>query len=821
MRKFLSILILLFALVALVGCGEDKPTEEVKPTAVSITASNTTIEVGKYVNLIASVTPKGANQKVNWSSSDDAVATVSTAGRVTGKSEGTATITATSVEDSKLSGSVVITVIAASEDPNGGGEEIVITAINLEFTEEVFVDFDFSITVTTEPTGQASKIIWSSSNEEVATVSKGKIHGVKAGTCEIIAKANDVEQKLTITVKERPDLESFELKGLHDIDTNGVDQLSVETTPKYAKVDIEWSIDDAEVATIDETGLVTPLKEGEVNVTARDKATNITKTGKIVITKAFNPNEVEPTTVTVSGDTSCYVGYTIRLFAEVLPAGVSQEVTWSVKPEGLATINENGELTALAAGDVRVKATSVAGTKPISSAAFKVTIEVEPEPEPVPNLGGYKIVIMNAKSALSDIDPFLEEYKGVDKIYKQRAWSEIEEGFNCKIAVEPYPDNAGWGPNRVKWIKDNSMNNLSECDFGIVAAAWLSDFVSAGAAVDTTRFFKAYGKNQIEPSLREGGMIHNKLYVVSPGLSETKIYPYKGLFYNLGLLKKYNLESPAKLFNEDKWTYDDFVQYCIAAQSVMAEDEYVVAGASSILWAGMVNAAGVKLSDKVTITLNFTHTYSLEAARALRKIYEAGAWDPNNIDTVEQKVSSFQDGKALFQGGEYWFIRNNDRFPADMWGKNSTEFGYVPFPYPSTVGKANTRVNDRGDSLIMMVSGRNYPAGVTAKDVFRAVQEMYLNTIKYQKEDPTYNPAELKYNSVVTRVDDPESILATIWFTSARTIYDPLHEESFQNEWGCESATAIKNIVATGADPAREFESIEDAVLAKFRQTYS
>ena len=821
MKKFFCVLILLLSLFVLIGCGEDPAQQDdVKPTSVTVRASNSTVEVGKSITLIVAVSPKGASQKVTWTSSDEAIATVSSDGKVTGKSEGTATIKATSIEDSKLSGEVVITVIAAGENPNSG-EEQEITAINLELTEEVFVDFDFKVTATTEPEGLAGKIVWSSSNEEVATVSKGTIHGVKAGTCDIIATSGEVEKKITIVVNERPNLEAIKITNAHDIDTNGVDSLGIETTPKYAKVDVEWSIDNAEVATIDEAGLVTPLKEGEVTVTVRDKETNLTDTCTIKITKAFNPDDVEPSSVTITGDSSCYVGYTIRLFAEVLPAGVSQEVTWSVNPEGIATINENGELTAISEGTVRVKATAVAGTKKISSSPFKITIEKEPEPEPNPNLGGYNIIIMNAKSALSDIDPFLDNYNGVDKNYKQRAWREIEEAFNCKIKVEAYPDNAPWGPSRVKWIKENAMNNLSECDFGIVAAAWLSDFVSSGAALNTTSFFKDFGKNQIEPSLREGGMINNKLYVVSPGLSETKIYPYKGLFYNYGMLKKYNLESPAKLFNEDKWTYDDFVEYCKAAQSVLAEGEYVLSGASSIIWNGMVNAAGVKVADKVTITLNLTHTYSLEAARALREIYAANAWDPTNMTSVDQSVTSFQGGTALFQGGEYWFVRNNDRFPKNMWGDGSTEFGYVPFPYPASVGKANTRVNDIGDSLIMMIAGRNYPQGVTSRDVFRAVQEMYLKTIEYQKQDPTYNPVELRYNSVVSRIDDPESITATVWFTSARTIYDPLYEQSFQYEWTGETATAIKNIVVNGDDPAREFESIEDAVLLKFRQIYS
>ena len=818
MKKFLCFLLVFLGLFILIGCGE---TEEAgKPTSVSITAAKTAIEVGNYVDLKANVVPKNANQKVKWSSSEESIATVSDKGRVEGLSVGNVIITATSEEDKNIKGTIEIRVVAAGELPD---DTVVVTAITLDFSDEVFVDFDFKVTATTEPANQNGQIVWSSSNEAVATVKGGLIHGVSAGSCDIIARAGEVESKVTIEVKARPDLESFVLTNVHDIDTNGVDQLGVETTPRYAKIDIEWSIDKTDVATIDENGLVKPLKEGTVVVTAKDKNTEQTQTATIKITKAFNPDEVEPTSVVVFGDSTCYVGYTIRLSAEVMPAGVSQEVTWSVSPDGYAEIDENGVFKALAAGTVRVKATSVAGTKKISSQVLRITIEVEPEPEPDPDLGGYEIVIMNAQSALSDIDPFHEKYMGVDRLYKQQAWRDIESRFNCKISVKPYPEDAPWGPTRVTWIKENAMKNTSQTDFGIVAAAWLSDFVKSNAAVNTTEFFNDFGKKQIEPSLKEAGMINNKLYVVSPGLPDTKVYPYKGLFYNMKMLKKYNLESPAKLFNEDKWTYEDFVQYCITAQSVLGETEsgkeYVMSGASSIIWNGMVNAAGVKLADKVLMEINFTHTYSLDAAHALRQIYEAGAWDPDNMTGVDEGVKSFQEGRALFQGGEYWFVRASNRFPAELWGED-TEYGYVPFPYPASVGKINTRVNDIGDSLIMMVAGRTYPAGVTARDVFRAVQEMYINTLTGLKSDPTYNPSELKYNSVRTRIDDPESIDATVWFTSSRTIYDPLYEQSFQYEWSGESATAIKNIVVEGKDASQEFESIREAVLSKFMQTY-
>lgn len=379
MRKFFSFLIVLLALFVLIGCGGTE--ESVKPTSVTVSSTKTSVEIGNFIDLTSQVNPKEANQSVKWSSSDESIATVSNKGRVIGKAVGTAVITAASVEDEKVKGTISITVVESSGGDNPS-DLVTVTAITLELSEDVFVDFDFKVTATTEPANENGQIVWSSSDETIATVSKGVIHGVKAGTCEIIAKAGEVEESLTIVVKDRPDLESFTISNLHDIDTNGVDQLGVETTPKYAKIDVVWSVDDPTVATIDDSGLLKPLKDGEVTVTARDKETNLTQTGVVKISKAFNPNEVEPSSVIISGETSCFVGYSIRLSAEVLPAGVSQEVTWSVTPEDYATIDENGVLTALKEGTVRVKATTVAGTKKISSSAYRVVIEMEiPEPK--------------------------------------------------------------------------------------------------------------------------------------------------------------------------------------------------------------------------------------------------------------------------------------------------------------------------------------------------------------------------------------------------------------------------------------------------------
>ena len=84
-----------------------------KVTSVSIEAPKDPIYVGNSVKLAATVNPAaGSYKKLTWTSSDKSVATVSSAGKVTALKAGTVTIKATSVEGSKKTGSVKLTVLA-------------------------------------------------------------------------------------------------------------------------------------------------------------------------------------------------------------------------------------------------------------------------------------------------------------------------------------------------------------------------------------------------------------------------------------------------------------------------------------------------------------------------------------------------------------------------------------------------------------------------------------------------------------------------------------------------------------------------------------
>lgn len=84
-----------------------------KVTAITVAPSTQSIAVGGTVQLRATITPTDAtNQNVKWSSKQEAIATVSQSGVVTGKTAGVAHIVASAQDGSKVTGEAQITVTA-------------------------------------------------------------------------------------------------------------------------------------------------------------------------------------------------------------------------------------------------------------------------------------------------------------------------------------------------------------------------------------------------------------------------------------------------------------------------------------------------------------------------------------------------------------------------------------------------------------------------------------------------------------------------------------------------------------------------------------
>ena len=147
--------------------------------------------------------------------------------------------------------------------------------------------------------------------------------------------------------------------------------LTVTVTPEEATdKSVTWEIDSgSEYATLSADGVLTAVAPGEVVV----KAT--TKDGSdISAFYTITVKSVPASSITISGDKEVTAGGKITLTATVKPEDADQNVTWTVESgERFASISADGVLTAVAPGEVVVKAAAKDGSG--VSATYTVTVK--------------------------------------------------------------------------------------------------------------------------------------------------------------------------------------------------------------------------------------------------------------------------------------------------------------------------------------------------------------------------------------------------------------------------------------------------------------
>lgn len=162
-------------------------------TKVSVSKANVTVHVGDTYNVGASVSPANATDKtLKYTSSDTSVATVS-AGKVTAKAAGTATITVKSSNGKTATCKVRVI------------KSVAVTKITLNKTAvSLNVGKTYQLRATVAPTNATDKTVkYTSSNTKVATVSNGKITAKAAGTATITVKStNGKTVTCKVTVKK-------------------------------------------------------------------------------------------------------------------------------------------------------------------------------------------------------------------------------------------------------------------------------------------------------------------------------------------------------------------------------------------------------------------------------------------------------------------------------------------------------------------------------------------------------------------------------------------------------------------------------------------
>ena len=113
-------------------------------------------------------------------------------------------------------------------------------------------------------------IEWTSSDNEVVEVARGRLLAHKAGDAVITATAKDGQgAKETVTVKVIVEAESVEVSGAKHVAINGTVTLAATVSPENATdKTVTWTTDNDKIATVDKNGVLTGVAEGKVVVTA-------------------------------------------------------------------------------------------------------------------------------------------------------------------------------------------------------------------------------------------------------------------------------------------------------------------------------------------------------------------------------------------------------------------------------------------------------------------------------------------------------------------------------------------------------------------------
>ena len=228
-----------------------------------------------------------------------------------------------------------------------------------------------SLTVTVLPENAYNKtVLWSSSREDIATVSDGTVVAVAPGSATIRVKTEDGGKTamcaVTVSAKVVPVTEiSLNKKDL-EMKVDETVTLTATVKPDDATdKTVTWSTSDASVATVS-NGVVTAKEVGSATITAKAGEKSATCTITVVATPV--------TSVSLNKTSaSLKVGETVTLTPTVKPDDATDKtVTWTTSDASVATVS-NGVVTAKKVGNATI--TAKAGDK---TATCLITVEATP-----------------------------------------------------------------------------------------------------------------------------------------------------------------------------------------------------------------------------------------------------------------------------------------------------------------------------------------------------------------------------------------------------------------------------------------------------------
>lgn len=339
--------------------------EKTLAESLTLNRSTASLRVKDTIQLTAQFFPTNTtDQRVNWATDNPDIVHVSEEGLVTALNIGNCRVTATAQDGSNALAYCDITVSETA------AESIKITPegpFTLNYGDEVLLTATVLPETTTDMT-----VTWESQSSAVTVDQTGLVKAVAAVENNWISATNSAGWADMVYVTVLP-LKVASITLSQNSSQLQVDEelnLTANVFPENATdSSLKWSSSNPSVASVDSYGHVKAISIGStvIEVSAND-GSGVKAYCYIEVV----PTPVEGVTIIAKGPTSLKTNQTLQLTVTVQPDNATnREVSWSSSDIGVAYVDGNGLITAIAVGTAEITAT--AGNK-----SDKISITVEP-----------------------------------------------------------------------------------------------------------------------------------------------------------------------------------------------------------------------------------------------------------------------------------------------------------------------------------------------------------------------------------------------------------------------------------------------------------
>lgn len=337
-------------------------------TSLSLSETTLSLKLGKSATLKALSGEEVNWSLIDWTSSDESVATVSRTGKVTALKEGTATIQAALKSNESVKATCELTVEPAE-----------ITSLRMVYPRITLAgpgeEKQLKVDLVTDPEDSLAQLVWESEDPSIATVDEnGVVRAVADGTTRVTVRAatdDSISSSSVVSVVTPIEDIAF---SVDEIVINTGDEpftFTASTVPDHAlrANSFTWTLEDESLASMETQG----EHNEKVTLTALNPGTTLITAAIGDAEKTMRITVLSPARDITLSETELSIRMTdvANLTAEVTPSNTTDPLVWSSSDSTIASVS-NGTIRTYAPGTVTITAQAGSVTKTCQVTVYEV-----------------------------------------------------------------------------------------------------------------------------------------------------------------------------------------------------------------------------------------------------------------------------------------------------------------------------------------------------------------------------------------------------------------------------------------------------------------